>query len=44
LTDLTTGEALATVAYADPTAIEAIPGAKLTLKGSGRAGARRSVW
>jgi hypothetical protein len=36
---LTDGKDLAAPAYADPTVIEAIPGAKLTLKGPGKGGA-----
>jgi len=37
--DVTDGKELAALAYADPTVIEAVPGAKLTLKGPGKAGA-----
>jgi hypothetical protein len=37
--DVTDGKDLATLAYADPMVIEAIPGAKLTITGAGKAGA-----
>ncbi|MGQ9731141.1 MAG: hypothetical protein ACUVX8_07680 [Candidatus Zipacnadales bacterium] len=37
--DITVAEELATLPYADPTTIEAIPGAKLTIKGPGKLGA-----